>query len=127
MLTLQDLYDFVQDNKELIANLSPAQRKNFDATYHDIESKLAKRENLEKYLENPLPIKEVNSTYRSLEFLENKISDAFIKLKTILGRENDQPVKDEAMRIAAAISRQGVMNIRPVKGRPYSKPAPLYP
>lgn len=128
MLTMQDVNDFVQNNKELVANLSGPQRANFDATRKDIEGNITKRENLEKHLESaPLPIKDINSTYRSLEFIEGKITDGFYKLKTILGRDKEQPAISEAMKTAASISRQGVVNIRPPKGRPYTTPKPLKP
>lgn len=128
MLTKQDVDDFVQNNKELVANLSAPQRANFDAAKKDIEGNITKRENLEKHLESaPLPIKDINSTYRSLEFIEGKINDGFFKLKTILGRDKEQPEISAAMKTAASISRQGVVSIRPLKGRPYTTPKPLTP
>jgi hypothetical protein len=128
MLTMHDLNDFIQTNKEIINNLSKSQRAAFEATHKDIEGNITNREKLEKHLQtSSLPITDINSTYRSLEFLEGKITEGFYKLKTILGRDKEQPVISDAMKIAASISRQGVVNIRPVKGRPYSTPKPIRP
>ena len=116
MITLFEVKELISRNKKYIDSVLPKpQQQELVNLQTEIEKKIAKRKDLDKITENDqLPIREINATYESIKLLEDQITALFMKMQKAIGATDDDITKDEALRKASHLTRQGVVNIRPV-------------
>jgi hypothetical protein len=129
MITCHDVDELIESNKEVINKLPPQQQKNLWTLDGKIRSKINRYESIEKNVENDdkLSIQEINNTYTTLRDIESQSNETFMKMKGIIGTNRVDINKDVTLRTASFISRQGVVNIRPIQQGTYINTSPNIP